>query len=111
MRSPDGKVIPHRSATSLWLRAERWFVVGDAIQQADKAKRDIQLYAHLGCDPIRDLPITAVGLTIEPKRRESSIAGKGYHSLILFIQHYPTAGWFPRWELNPHAIFVSISDF
>lgn len=27
MRSPDGKVIPNRSATSLWLRAERWYVV------------------------------------------------------------------------------------
>jgi hypothetical protein len=48
---------------------------GDAVWRADKAQRDIQLYARLGCDPIRDPPITAVGLAIELKVRESSIAG------------------------------------
>ena len=31
MRPTIRKVISNRSATSLWLRAERWYVVGDAV--------------------------------------------------------------------------------
>lgn len=69
-----------------------------------KQNTPYSVIARLGRDPIRDLPITAVGLTIELKVRESSMVGKGYYPLILIIQHDPTAGWFPRWELNPHVL-------
>ena len=64
MRSTLRKVIPS-AFRYLW---ERWFVVGDAVWRADRNTHYIKLCARLGCDPIRDPPITAVGLAMEPRQ-------------------------------------------
>lgn len=53
MRPTIRKVIPNRSATSLWLRAERWYVVWGLFGARTKQNTLYSVIARLGCDPIR----------------------------------------------------------